>query len=120
MSPVQRVGCFFKAGLPDTVLGNAATLRRSGSHIADKDTVELQKAEDGQGLISNAYYRKFATVGADYFEQSNNRPHTRAVNQAKRRKVDEYAGRSLLADLAYGRSEVDDRERIKLTFNTKE
>ncbi len=80
----------------------------------------MQKAEYGQGLISNAYYGKIAAVGSDHFEQSHDRPHTRTVNQAERRKVDEYAGRLFFANPAYGWSEVDDRECIKLTFNAKD
>lgn len=100
-------------------------IRRSGpsascSRVTDEDTVEVQKAEYGQGLISNAYYRKVASVGSNDLEQSNDRPHSRAVNHAKRRKVDEDAGRSLFADLVYRRSEVNDRERIKLAFNAKD
>jgi hypothetical protein len=114
------VGWFFRTRLLDTDLGNVARLRRSGSHVTDEDTVEVQKAEYGQRLISNAYYRKFASVGSDNLEQSNDRPHSGAVDQAERRKVDEDAGRSFLADLVYGRSEVNDRERIKLAFNAKD
>jgi hypothetical protein len=79
----------------------------------------VEKAEDGKRLIADAHDGKGSLVGPDDFEQSNDCPHPRAIDQPQARKIDEDLGGAFLTDSVDDWPQVNDRQCIELTLDAE-
>jgi hypothetical protein len=80
----------------------------------------MEKTKDGQRLIPDSVNDQIATVRTNDLEQGYDGAHARTVDQTQPGQVNDDLRWSRFAHLGDDRSELDNRERIQLTFNPKD
>jgi len=88
--------------------------------LRHEDAVEFQQAKHGKGLLAGPQDRHLAVVSPNGLEESDQRAHALAVDQAKAGQINLEVRGPLFGYPADRRSEITDRNDIELTSNAQD